>query len=295
MAKFSDADLFLVTIGAQKAGTTWLKTALDQSPQVYFRAKEVHYWDVIRPPFSDWDRQGRVQSGKYAKGIFKTLRKVGLPAKVVSSLEHRTRHSGMFASDALDHEAYLEYLAQGYRGQRVISDNTPAYALCNRRTFAEIDRLHPSTHYMFVMRDPVDRLWAATKHRHRFRLRVDPADSAPLHSFRDALEDPYHPDRRRSDYAATLNELYSAVPEERVTCLFFETLFRQDTLDRVCAILGVEPVTLPDKVINEGVKLQSDLDGELAAKARAVFRDTYDFCFERFKEEVPSSWRAGNG
>lgn len=290
MPSFHDAEVFLVTIGGQKCGTTWLKTALDQSPEVHYQAGEVHYWDVIRPPFSDWDRQGRKQRGQISGGLLSGLKKVGAPLDTIAQINHRIRHRGMFANEPSDHEGYLSYLAEGFSGERVICDNTPSYALCNRRAFSEMDAIHPRTLFIFSLRDPVERLWAASKHRHRFRLRAERDFDAPTRTFIDALEDPYHPDRRRSEYSHTLIELRDAVPDDRIHCVFFEKLFAQPTLDRLCEFVGIRHVEMPNRVVNEGVKLESELSPELAHRAREVLAPTYDYCRDLFGDTLPESW-----
>lgn len=285
-------DTFLFIVGAQKAGTTWLYRNLRQTQFVHFRENETHYWDVVRQPFSDWDRQGRAGSTAKTNLMKRILRLAGKSATEIAEYVESRRYQGKYSGHPYHHEAYKSYLAKGHRGQPVICDSTPSYALCSQRTFAEMNGMHPSTKFIFIMRDPVHRMWSGVRHRFRYRLRAADDEGYVARAFLEALEDPFHPDRRRSDYAATLRNLYGAVPRDRVLCLFFESLFSQATMDRICEFIGIPKAPIDRGVVNEGVTPTIGLDEQLHREALDVFAETYDYCFREFGERVPDAWNA---
>lgn len=280
----------LFAIGAQKAGTTWLYRNLLDSHSVHFKENETHYWDVVRQPFSDWDRQGRGTLSVKQKLMAHSFRLSGITSAAIAEYVRRCRYRGMFSDDPYDHGAYLAYLSTGYDGQPVIGDSTPSYALCSRETYAEMASLHPDTKFIFIMRDPVARMWSGVHHRFRFRLRADDSADYLLRAFSDALADPFHHDRRRSDYATTLRNLFGAVRREQVLCLFFEDLFQQKTLDRVTDFLDVPRIAINEEVVNPGVRPNTPLGDALIERALDVFSETYAYCLDSFDDLPRHAW-----
>lgn len=129
-------DHVVIAVGAQKCGTIWLSWTLDQHPDIHIRRKEVHYWDRVRYPYS--------YSGP-TEALFKAAAKqADLP----------------FGRHAYDNSRYLPALNYGRMSERIVADITPAYALCTRASFAEMKAIHDDVRFVFLMRDPVERLWS---------------------------------------------------------------------------------------------------------------------------------------
>jgi hypothetical protein len=284
-------ETLLYCIGTQKAGTTWLHGELQKQGRIHFARKEFHYWDVKRSPFLDpralplgpllpWLRKHRGGRLERLGRLHPRLREGALGWQMVLS-----------APD--DHRAYTRALTLGSRGHRIVGDVTPSYALLGRRTFAEMAALHPDARFIFLMRDPVDRLWSGVKHRTR-PWYSDPRGGvqAALNAFENAIDDPLNTDLRRSDYARTITELDAAVPAGKVLYLFYETLFRPETLARICAFIGIEPFDAAfNERTHEGVTYDRKPPEASFARAREMLAPTYDLVFQRFGDEVPEAWR----
>lgn len=290
-APLADIDTLLYCIGAQKAGTTWLHAQLQKRDEVYFARKEFHYWDVVRSPFIELRalplgpmlpllRRLRGRTGDRIGALHPKLRKMVLGWQMILSSPN-------------DHDAYLQALTLGRRGQKVIGDVTPAYTLLGSRSFAEMAALHPNSRFIFIMRDPVDRLWSGVRHRTR-PWYGDPKGGSQiaLDAFAAAIEDPFNSDLRRSDCARTITELDAAVPADRILYLFYETLFQEETIQRIAAFLGIAPFAADfAERTHEGVTYEERPSPEQMARARAALAPSYDLVFERFGDAVPDKWR----
>jgi acyl-homoserine lactone acylase PvdQ len=89
----------------------------------------------------------------------------------------------------------------------------------------------------------------------------------------------------RTRYENTLRTLDAAFNADESLCLFFEELFREDTLARLCRHLGIdyEPA-LFDAKVNESQGPAPDIDIELQRKIARHYSGTYAFVAERFGE-----------
>jgi hypothetical protein len=110
-------------IGAKKAGTSWLAARLAEHPRIWFRRKELHFFDRA------------LTRRRYPL----------LPAQ----LEARVRYGGKFLVGAL-------------RGQ-ITGEFTPAYAVLERDRIALIRSWMPQVKLLYIMRDPVERAWAEAR------------------------------------------------------------------------------------------------------------------------------------
>lgn len=285
----------LFGIGAQKAGTTWLADQIAASPDVYMPIKERHYWDVIRAPYIQWDRPKRVEPEGIVDRELASLHVLRARLKHGRLGERReTARRARFRGPYGDHRTYLATLAIGNPGRKVVGEVTPAYALCGRRTFAEMAELAPDVRFVFVMRDPVDRLWSGLRHRHRSRIESGEWGERDLLAAFDALiDDPYDPDFRRSDYARTLEELEAAVPGARILCLFYETLFEEKAMHRLADFLGIAPLRAAlGQRSHAGPALGGGPSPALVRRAREALSRTYEAVASRFGDEVPAAWSA---
>lgn len=288
----------LYGIGAQKAGTTWLSDLLQTSPDCHFSPiKELHYFDIMRLPGTQTIQVERIA----------TLQRLAGELTPEQGARHRIKlrriadlamQLHMCTDEAPSYNGYLAYLLQGYRNQKVICDITPAYGVLNTIIYKEMQRVAPAK-FLFLMRDPVDRLWSQVRMGVAARAKApeDPADfeAACLAWVRERHRTDKIENIHRADYARTLEKLENALPVEtrdtQLLTLFFEDLFCQASADRICAFLGIAPVTAaPDKVANPGRPLR--LPEEAEARLYDGLRAQYAFAETRFgRAGLPAVWR----
>lgn len=255
----------VIGIGAQKSGTTWLASTLAAHPDVYVRKKEVHYWDTVRAPYVQWD------------GVHRILVSRGNSA------------GSPFGNNPLDHSQYLQSLDYGRRNERILSEITPAYALCAQATFSQMKAVHRDVRFVFLMRDPVDRLWSGLRHKMRESLQQDDSEDWLNKMFLEACEDPHDPDFRRSCYDQTIRALDGA--DCHVCVMFYETLFTDESLSALAQFVGVDRLAGRfDTRINVGAGAELRLSEPARLYGRKALADTYEFVADRFGDFVPTQW-----
>lgn len=292
----AEVDVLLYGIGAQKAATTWLAAMLERQPDCHIApGKELHYWtnvDRSRPRDKVTAAKQRLVRRAAADMVRSALRLRPQPALDAARLFRLFRSELRLARDPRP-AAYVARLLRGWRGQRVVGEFTPNYATLSTATFARMAALHPGTRFVFVMRDPVDRLWSGI--RHRFRTDSRPADRIGrdlVAAFSAAARDPKNADHRRSDYRATIEALERAVPPEHIVYLFHETLHRPGELARLAKILGLARIAVDFKQrLNVGIQSDAVPPPDAVAEARHRLDPTYGYIVDRFGERVPAAWR----
>lgn len=274
----------LFGIGAAKAGTTWLYRYLAAHPQVRLPAvKELHYFDTCET--GKFDRQiARMQREKARRTGRLPTGDARLDKRLRREIRAYDRWLQVIAepSDA----AYVAYLRHEAGDARALGDITPAYATLSEATLARMAGLSPVTRFLFLMRDPLDRLWS--------NIRMAAARrSGALAETAAALLDEVVSGRdqtitARSDYAATLARVEAALDPGTVFLGFYETLFQPDTVARICAFLGLAPH--PARVearVHAGTDLHMT-DGQ-RARALAWLAPQYDAVRQRF-DTLPPRW-----
>ncbi len=197
----------------------------------------------------------------------------------------------MLRSPRDDHAAYLAYLNRGTTAQtKMIGDVTPAYAIQSEKGLREMAGLAPVVRFVYVMRDPIDRLWS--------HVRMMAARSLPdgvqmnLHAnqmMEDALGDANSEPMLRSDYRGTLERLERATTPEQRHVMLFERMFQEHSIKKLCRFLGlsIQPAQTGRKVhAGRPVSLRDDL----RAAAREALQEQYTAVQERF-ETLPARWQ----
>ena len=283
----------LYGIGAQKAGTTWTHALLSQSPEVHLPpAKELHYFDIetgLNPVSYDV----RLKTLEKIRATLERDRPHPRP-ETLARLRWITALLSIHGGDARGrHAPYLSYLSQGAAGARVIADFTPAYAILPPETLAEMAGLVPRTRFLFILRDPVARMWSQIRMTAEAELGRDATQAALAAAARARaellIETGRLPHVERANYARTFRALDAAVPRAHVLCLFFERLFLPETAARLAEFLGLSALPPgPAREVNKGLPLP--LPADLEAAFRTAYAPQYDAVRARFGAEVPEAW-----
>lgn len=298
MTTLSKDQTILYGIGAQKGGTTWLFEQLSKHGQVHLPLpKELHYWDTVRGPLNaafHIRADMRANDIKRLKGIpaaMKARKDAGEKARQIYTQDH----AALLKGDLFDAQPYLNYLAKGANGAKVVGDITPAYAMMSEQTFGEMAALHSRSKFIFIMRDPVQRLVSGIKQTLRpwLEQRALNNDELAILARDAALLGVQHPDFTRSDYSQTLQRLEKAVPAEDILCLFFEDLFNQTSMDRITDFLGIDRLQADFGKVYTSAQPDLGLPRDAVADIRASLKHVYDYVSDRFGNDVPQSWQEG--
>ncbi len=281
-------------IGAQKSSTSWLARALIACPDAHVPAvKELHFWNNARLDGYPPDRM-RLQRAEVRAAAWAVLASGLQPRATAAALSRlrlvRARHAAR--RDPSVH-AYVGRLMRGYRGQSLAGELTPDYALLGTDAFAQMARLHRDTRFVFILRDPVERLWSAARHFARVwgHRRSGGAISA-AEVFAAALSDPSGRHVRRSRYDLTIERLERAVPQSRIHYAFYETIREPAELTRLAAFLDLDGMTWDiEGRVNAADGSDDRPDGPSLIAADAALAPVYDYVTMKFGNAVPQTWR----
>ena len=281
----------LYGIGAQKAGTTWLSQFLARHAEVHASAtKELHYFDTLHAPSERTHMESRLQSLKRAADRltagFSASNRV--PLGQIAKLADRL---SIYAAERGDHRMYVAHLLAGRSAERLVCDITPSYATLDRTAFADMDSIGPAR-FIFLMREPVSRMWSQIRMAQRSAARDQ--DDAAYEAACIARARELHQSGRltrvpRADYARTIRELEAVIPAERIHYAFHHNPMPQDTADKICDFLGIERLPLPGK-LEANVGRELPLPAEIEEMMVEAFRPQYEFATERFGVAVPEEW-----
>lgn len=312
-------------IGAMRAGTTWLSRVLDIHPDCRMTPfKELHFFDTRYGKFSgneyySWlarsiesagDRVSEIlcraldqlQSDGAVRGT--AGRKGAGPAlgNSTGGWSDATR-TDLFANARTDKtlsrisdyveifflrntDSYADYVRRSTLGATAFGEMTPSYSLLPAAAFAEMDRTLPGARFIFIMRDPVERLWSQARYRTGNAERLHGRQLKPEDIFDKLLLD--QGATNRSDYRRTIGELESVIPADRILYFFYETMTSAETgpaeIRRMEDGLGLEHADLGQELFNRPVNASApaSLSRKQEAAAVDLFRPVYDFVEKRF-------------
>ncbi len=256
--RFEDK-MFVLGVGAQKAGTTWLHDYLSKRGDIYLPArKEMHYFN-----------------SKYGPG------------------RHRG-HRLVDADDGRDPEllrtdnAYKDYFRRRVPEEiEFYGEITPAYAIIGKKGFREIRDLFPRRRIIFIMRDPVKRFYSQVR---LFRDKRSEKDQ-PRRELESLLESRRFLERSR--YDKTIRALEAAFAGEEIIYLFYETLFRPESIRLLCERVGLSYMPADfGQVVNSGGNV-AGAPQPVEQRLLNVLQPAYRFCRERFGSEIPAEWHSG--
>ncbi|MDE9449358.1 sulfotransferase [Aliiroseovarius sp. Z3] len=267
---------FIFCLGATKAGTSWLFDYLSNHRECHLPAmKELHYFDALEHDtgaFYRKEAQARLEAAR-------TAAPTPWQKRLIADLE---RWLAVFDGKTRDDAAYLRYVREGGEAARVVGDFTPAYGLLKEKTLSAMAALTDKVRFVYLMRDPVDRIWSNIRMMAgNDGAALDAKVDGVLNGTADNILD-------RSNYRRTLNRLTRAIPREALHIEFYERLFTPDAIERLCAFLGITPQPASfDRVVHQSMK--ADLPMGQRAQLQAALKPQYNFV-EKFMGELPPEW-----
>jgi len=279
-------------LGATRAGTSWLSRYLTDHPECHMREiKEAHYFDTLDR--GSFDFQIRLLSNRKAE---LEARRAGSDnprqrARLARNIAAHAELLAIFEARKPDHDAYLAYLHANAGDARVVGEITPAYALLGADWLRQMRGLAPVVRFVYILREPVARLWSNIRQTVPSRKggRDNPQATA-LAMFDGWLNGKETEIDLRCDYRGALERMAAAIPAPERLVLFYESLFSAETLDRLCAFLGIR--TLPGDTDTRIFAAEPlPLDGARMAAARARLAPQYDYVRDHLGA-LPREWSA---
>ncbi|WP_455373609.1 sulfotransferase [Limibacillus halophilus] len=279
---------FLLGVGAQKAGTTWLHSYLNKqfSSCDFGFAKEYQVWDTAYT---------QMHRGYENRDILRARRYLEKPGYRPLENKQFWRQFSFLASP----DSYFDYFAGLLcrpDGVRVTGDITPSYMGLPQGILQTIKEGFAArgidVKVVFILRDPVERNWSALRMVRDRKLR--PAGH-PLLVLKeaDALRRYVTIDNSiwHTQYPGAIKRLLSVFGEEKVFVDFYETFFQEKSLRRLTDFLGLE-YSAPDfgfKVNH--LEKKEDLPLEVRWRIARQFRLVYEGVAERYGADfIASIW-----
>jgi hypothetical protein len=272
-----DDKTFVLGVGAQKAGTTWLYEYFAKRDGIYMSPlKEMHYFDVkYRPKLcaNIGERFGRRLKRKTARGRAGKAKK---SAEIIRALEARVAFNGRS-------EAYREYFRESVPAAvNFFGEITPSYSLLGEDGFRDIRSLFRNIKLIFIMRDPAERFYSHVRY----------AKAKNPRKLHEALIKKRIRKARfieRTLYQNTIRNMEAVFKKEEIIYLFYEELFEEPTVRKLCQWIGIDYVA-PDfgQIVNAS-KPRETVSPALWREIQETFLPTYAFCREKFGDRLPKS------
>jgi hypothetical protein len=271
---------FLLGVGCQKGGTTWMHDYLSQSEHVDLGLmKEYHIFDHHDLV------QERTRQKVLARLDKQATRKKD-EGKITSSKLRR--------SFIHDPETYFDYFASLLVPDDILltGDITPAYSGLSADRFRMIREGLVSrgipVRVIFLMRDPLERIWSAA----RMKLWGEKKSSKEPDLVRTGDEalvlETYRstPVQYRTNYHLTITALESVFAPEELHYDFYERLFTEQATRQICEFLRI-PYVEPkfDKRVHTSPKA-TEISDETANLVVQAYSDVYSFAAERFGADL---------
>jgi hypothetical protein len=277
---------FLLGVGAQKAGTTWLHDYLNAHPNIDMgMMKEFHCFNQLAL------QGGTLKPSSLVKSLWMRLYR-SLPRSFVSK-QKSARYGFVLAPET--YFSYFGDLAARGPDVQVVGDITPAYAGLSQAMLEHIKQSLQGqglqVRVVFIMRDPVERVISAVRMRRRNRVQRLLGLNAGAE--RDELMRGYRRKEceERTRYEITIEQLEKTFGPENVLYLFYEELFTEASMARLAGFLGV---SLTGADFSKQINVSRN-DTVIGDTDRAVifdyYRSTYAFIAERFgPQRIAALW-----
>lgn len=265
----------MLGVGAQKAGTTWLYRYLEASPTfVAGYRKEYHVFDSVDVPSQRWVL---ARNAALARSALDNL-------EAGAAADADVIHRMSMCADPRYYFDYFTTLLARDPHRHLTADVTPAYALLPVERMRQIRSGFESRGVrpvaIFLMRDPVERIWSQIRMQHQRspNSRTQTAEEAVL---RLHDEEQY---RSRSMYHHTIAALDAAFSAEDLYYGFYENLFTEESVERMCGVLGVGPHPADFDVRRNAAPATGTLPESTVRAVASHLAEVYERVAQRFPE-----------
>ena len=282
--------VFILGLGAQKAGTTWLHHELTQSPET--NMGELKEYKALRNPEKNISKQIK-RWRKDKKTLVQTLGINQNPSIAeFSELSKEQKQILMMVKNKYYFQ-YFKSLVTGSDNIKATGDISPHYCVLNknklRHTKRELEKIGFQVKVVYLMRDPVERIWSQLRmirRKQTNRLVCSYATEA------ESLEALFAMERfaRNTHYEITINNIEKSFDPKDIFYDFYENLFQESTLSRLSQFLGIA-FSEPDfqAKINASPKNER-LSLELNKKIALEYKETYVKMIEKFGPSLYDLW-----
>ena len=283
---------FILGVGAQKAGTTWLHRQFQANSTFNLgHRKEYHVFDSIEKLNNPTKKKGKVlQLNKCIQNIIESHEQGTLGRNLGTRYQAKDLS---FIDNIENYFDYFDYLFLKSHETQVVGDITPEYALLQPETFQLIknglENRGFNVKVIFLMRDPIERAWSAA----RYRKRNMPKDKQEkINEFSFLKQRSKSGFITKSKYDETIKNLESIFNKDNLHYDFYERLFDEGSHQRIQQFLNSDLRKFDtSQVINASPKSEQNLPEEVHQKLMKHFKPTYDFMKQRYGNMITDIWK----
>ncbi|NVK57563.1 MAG: sulfotransferase [Alteromonadaceae bacterium] len=219
--------IFLLGVGCQKGGTSWLHHYLQHHPQADLGlAKEYHFFNGMY-----------AESGPSVRAYFEQQLAAAPPDSILH--QHLTHQLSFFEAP----KRYYQYFQSLDKG--LVGDITPAYAMLSKDTFTlaktQLEAHGFQVKVVFILRDPLERIWSAIRMHKKIypqnfinKPTAESDDLAILKAYNE-----WHIEVR-TRYEKTITNLEAVFSREALHYIFYEEFPTPDTMQPLCEFLEID-------------------------------------------------------
>lgn len=266
---------FVLGVGAQKAGTTWLHNYLNLFDEANMGiGKEYHIWNAMHHRLC---ANQKLTLGK----IFRTKSSIpflSCPSRELAIRLMMQRFDGYY-------ERYFSNIARG--DIKITGDITPCYAVLEPQTLETIrsrmEGVGFNVKVVFLLRDPVERCWSAIRHHRSVLARAGKPLKAETEI--DHLRRAFDTEQMqiRTRYQDTIANLEQVFPPEDIWLGLYETMFSEMEVQKISDFLGIPSnLDFTDRRVNVSPKDEISISEATVSQIKDFYSDVYCYCNERF-------------
>ncbi len=264
-------------IGAQKAGTTWLHSMLDQRPDIHMGPfKETHFFNHrFIPEHRKWTRW-HVRMG-VKKALKEHLRTEGAPNHSYLALLSELVDPKLMFSD----EWYKRFYSHKSGIERICGDITPEYCALPAHGISYLKEFCRTPKIIYIIRDPYQRalsqlrMAASRKYKNK-RIGIDwlsLVDGTPI--------------MHRGDYRSYIPNWESIFGTENILYIPFKDISKNSkaVMTAVESHLGLSPFTYSVMSSRVHATRSARIPRKARRQVEVLVQDQYPFLRSRFGEE----------
>lgn len=257
---------FLLCLGTQKAGTSWLWDFLKDIPNIDFGSlKEYHVFD-------------RLLFQEFIREDLKILDSVAADKQKILSNRNLWKRLLMISNT----QEYFNYFCNILNSQtkNLTGDFTPEYSLLDvdklRYIKEEFENRNIKTKVIFLMREPVERIWSADRMTMRETNRIIPLVGSHNSKFVEMF----------TRYETIIPKIESVFDEENIYYNFYENLFTDDTIKEILSFLDI-PFVKADFSKRVNSSKYQEIGKIQREFVQEYYSETYSFVKSKFTKNYP--------
>jgi hypothetical protein len=284
-----------IGIGAQKAGTTWLFSRLNELSEFSLPyEKEIHFFDRS-PDYPSPNFLAEENVLSRLSDLNRTKHGIKQCLKFIQRGDwHKAKWYWKWYFDNYNETWYLN-LFKGFDG--ITGEITPAYSLLEEKDILRMYNLFPEAKILFMIRNPIDRAWSQFRFDlNRRGIDVSKLSQIPEEEFIRFLYS--EGQQARSDYITTIKRYMSVFPQDQIMVGFFDAISLQpiEMLEQIVSFLGGDPAKVYVECRVDKRSNTSPMK-EIPSFALEALHNTYDGMIDELSVMLGSYcefWKAGD-